>query len=215
MKTATLIALGAIVAGASAGSPFTVFDNQASFEAAAMGTLTEDFNSATPQTLNNGVSVHIGFVSVQHIGSDGNSFIDDGSGSNNIDGSQYLDIFVGPEFIGIFPAESFEITFPYEVLAAGFDLFDFFSAGSSAGAEIYADGVLVTDTVTEGLAGTNGMAGGFLGFTSATPFSTLTFASTSGFGEAFGIDNLQYSIPAPGAVALFGFVGLAGVRRRR
>ena len=215
MKTAPLIALGAIAIASHAGATTTINNDAATFDAAAGGLVLETFDAATPVVLNGNTPTTAGTVTVEHVGSDGNSFIDDGTGANNIDGTQFLDIFVGPEFVPIFPRESFDITLPYAVTAVGFDLADFFSTGTSFGSDISLDGVVITDTVAQGLAATNGAAAGFLGFVSDTPFTTLTFSSDDGFGEAFGIDNLQYSIPAPGTLAVVGAAGLVGVRRRR
>lgn len=36
-----------------------------------------------------------------------------------------------------------------------------------------------------------------------------------GFGPTTYVDNLSWTVPAPGAAALFGFAGLVGLRRRR
>ncbi len=40
-------------------------------------------------------------------------------------------------------------------------------------------------------------------------------AFDGGAGDAFGIDDLRFTVPAPGSVALMGFGGLALARRRR
>lgn len=45
--------------------------------------------------------------------------------------------------------------------------------------------------------------------------TTTTFAGTTGTAASFTITQLEYVIPGPGAAALFGLAGLAGVRRRR
>ena len=145
MKTAPLIALGAIAIASHAGATTTIYNDAATFGAAAGGLVLETFDAATPVVLNGHTPPTAGTVTVEHVGSDGNSFIDDGTGANNIDGTQFLDIFVGPEFVPIFPRESFDITLPYAVTAVGFDLADFFSTGTSFGSDISLDGVVITD----------------------------------------------------------------------
>jgi len=210
------IAAGAPV-GASAHASITLYTDVTDFVNAAGGAVDfENLNDGTPQTLNAGAPVDIGLVTVEHIGSDGNSFIADGTGANAIDATTHLDIFVGPEFAGIFPAESFRVTFPYAVNAVGFEIADFFSAGSSFGADVFAGDAFAFNTAAQGLAGVNGVVPPtFIGITSPTPFGFIEFSSDEGFGEAFGVDNLLFAIPAPGAAWAFAFAGLAAARRRR
>ena len=217
MRTTSLAALaGVAVAAASASAVITVFNDEATYLAAAGPLVFEDFNTATPGVLNAGVVTPAGTVTVEHIGSDGNSFIETGAGANGIDGSMHLDIFIGPEFAGIFPAELFRINLPNPVTAASFELADFFSAGSSEGADVFAGSDFVLNTRAEGLAGTNGIVPPtFIGFTSDTPFDSILFGSDLGFGEAFGIDNLTYSVPAPASAGLLALAGLTASRRRR
>ncbi len=45
--------------------------------------------------------------------------------------------------------------------------------------------------------------------------TTTSFAGTTGTNASFTITQLEYVIPSPGAAALFGLAGLAGIRRRR
>jgi|GEM_PF-1155415 len=52
-----------------------------------------------------------------------------------------------------------------------------------------------------------------VGFVSDTPFDTITLIATA--GDSFGIDNVSYGIPSPGAGALLAIGGLAAARRRR
>ena len=208
---------GAWIACAGAHGAVTVYnDDLAGFLAAAGPTQIEDFNSATPgTTINTGPPIAVGAVTVEHVGSDGNSFFSAGADPNNIDGTTHLDIFVGPEFVPIFPAESFVITLPFAVTAAGFEIADFFSGGTSFGSDVFAGDEFAFNTTAEGLAGTNGaIPATFIGFVSDTPFSTITFSSNDGFGEAFGIDNLRF-VPSPGPAALCLLAGALGARRRR
>lgn len=48
----------------------------------------------------------------------------------------------------------------------------------------------------------------FFGFTSPTPFTTVTFDALA--NDVYGIDNVTYGVPAPGILALLG-IGLAGI----
>lgn len=63
----------------------------------------------------------------------------------------------------------------------------------------------------------------FYGFTSVTPFTTVTLTGNTGFGDTFGIDDISYSaqavggVPEPATWALMvaGFGLLGGSLRRR
>lgn len=200
---------------ATAQAAVIVYNTEATFLANSGSVVLEDFNSATPVVLNAGVNQATGSVSVRHDGSDSNSFISDATGTNNIDATTHLDIFVGPEVPGFFPAETFTITLPAPATAAGFEIADFFSVASSEGANVSAGSDFAFNTAAEGLAATGGaVPAGFIGFTSDTPFTDIVFNSDAGFGEAFGIDNLVYN-PEPSTLAILSLAGVAVIRRRR
>ena len=57
---------------------------------------------------------------------------------------------------------------------------------------------------------------GFYSTDSAITSLTISAAPSSGTGDIYPTaDNLQFAVPAPGAMALLGLAGLAGIRRRR
>ncbi len=170
-----------------------IFDDEAEFVLAAGAGVLEDFNDIAEMTLEPGMPIGVGSLTLEHKGCCEMTFVRPGTASNNVDGTRYLDVFViGPDPV-VFPlGEGLRITFPTEVVAVGFDLADSFSLSLSFGADVIADGELILNTWVEGLAGSNGPSAGFLGFTSEEPIGYIEFSTPSSFGEAFGIDNIRY-----------------------
>lgn len=67
------------------------------------------------------------------------------------------------------------------------------------------------DTIT--LFSGNGASLITAGFINPAGFTTVTIRATA--GDSFGIDNVDYGVPAPGAASLLALSGLAAARRRR
>lgn len=61
-----------------------------------------------------------------------------------------------------------------------------------------------------------GLANSFYGFSRDGGINDIAGVTiTNNDGGGIGLDNLRFTIPTPGAMALFGFAGLASIRRRR
>lgn len=220
MKTRSFVpaVLATVVVPAFATT--TVFTTQPAFDAAAGPTVLEDLNSiTTTAALIAGVDTPAGSVLVRHDGSDDTSFLDDGTGPNPVNATGYIDAFVAPEVndFFVFPEERLTITLPVASTAFAFDYAEAFSSSNTGGVDVFADGVFVFNTRILGIGGTGtAVPATFLGFTSDTPFTTISFASPPiVFGETFGIDNLRYIIPTPASATLLAAGALFATRRRR
>lgn len=226
-RVCAIVSASAVALSASAAlGQFTVFNSRAAFNAAAGAVSVEDFNALEAPFLLPGASVPFQAGLVQLISpTEGSQFIEEGSGPNNIDGTTHLDLFVAPADFGL-PEEKLTVRLAAPATAFGFDFFDFFSSSFGAGVDVIVNGEVVFNTQALGL--TNNTPSGavgplFLGFTSLSQFTEITFASPAEgpgglppFGEIFGIDNLTFNVvPTPGAAALLGLGGVAAARRRR
>ncbi len=119
------------------------------------------------------------------------------------------DVSIVNEQLGLFPDDafggtpSFTLTFDSPVTAFGADTFF-----------INSDLPVTVDGQTFGTATDIGLVGdGFIGFTSPTPFSSVTFGPEF---DSFRLDNLTFDVvPEPTSLALLGLGGLTLLRRRR
>lgn len=208
----------AVIVFSGVASAQTATTNEAEWLAQLSGPVSvEDFNSSTPTVFLGGVANQFsGFTLTAE--NDGASFLTDGTGGNNIDGTNHLDLFVAPAVPDFGLArESALLTFDEPTTAVAFDFADLFSSSGTQGVDFLIDGVLIGNTNDLGVGANGGVvASTFIGIYSDTAFTTLEFASPDpAFGETFGVDNLRIEVPAPGAAALAGLAGVVAVRRRR
>lgn len=226
-RVCAIVGASAVAMSASAAlGQFTFFNNRAAFNAAAGAVSVESFNALEAPFLLPGENVPFQAGLVQLISpTEGSQFIEEGLAPNNIDGTNYLDLFVAPADFGL-PEEKLTIRLSAPATAFGFDFFDLFSSSFGSGIDVIVNGEVVFNTQALGITN-NSPAGAvgplFLGFTSLSQFTEITLASPAEgpdgfppFGEIFGVDNLTFNaIPTPGAAALLGLGGLAAARRRR
>lgn len=194
-------AVGALsVAGLATAGTATVFTDVASFMAnVQMGSFTNDFATApvgASGPLNfgpvNGFAYTVGAV---------------GAGTNQL--------FNDPGIISTDSAlDAIVVTFtgaPVTAVGGNFWASDinFFPTGTDITISL-SDGTNVSYTST----GPND----FRGFISDVAITSMTIDAPEGLGNAWAtMDNLIVgaAVPAPGAVAVLGLAGLAGIRRRR
>lgn len=212
-----LAAAAALVSAVPGLAAVTSFTDRTSFEAAAGTLVTQDFNAVAADTsFNNQTLAFAGFTvrgddPLNQAG--GFNFVDvpplDNalSPSNfSVDGTTLLNAVVFPN------STSVTFTFNRAITAVGFDtrrMNNFATLAQIAvGGETLIPGELPL----------------FLGYVSATPFTTLTISGQPGaqFGDAFSIDNFSFSanaVPEPSSWAMliagFGLVGASGRRRLR
>lgn len=106
------------------------------------------------------------------------------------------------------------IDLPMPAQALGFDVIDFGDWPDSTG-------VLIL-TLENGESMTAAISGGpngnvqFFGLLSPVAFTNVVlYSEAASGGDNYGIDHIEYGgVPAPGAIALFGIVGLCSRRRR-
>lgn len=127
-----------------------------------------------------------------------------------------------PNDEGSRPAGQLFFDFDMTVLSFGFSIVDLESATIEASSlEFYLGGSLVeTVDFSDFLAGGSRDNGVVVGDNSINLVSE--FAVAGGYdqlvinvGGSMGFDNITYTVPAPGALALFGFGGALVARRRR
>jgi hypothetical protein len=192
------------------------FNTRASWEMGISDPITtEDFNSIGTGSLSLGAN-NLGAIVVTVSSPDSvvaNNAINSG-GMQDVNGSDYYRADVddaGGDQV------SFTITFPTPVTAWAFD-FNQLNNNNSG------QRVIVTfDDVNTGLRGLTGVADGFIGWTSDTPFTFVAFnALGSSQGDTFGIDDLSF-VPVPfefeaglglGALAIL-WGGNYALRKRR
>ena len=203
MNKGMLLALAstATLAATAASAQVTQYTTQAAFTAASGATTLRDFNNfqagtvVSPATTIPGVSVT----------TTGDAFIGSGTGGFNVNGSNYLDI-------NLDPGETFTFTFSTAIRSFAAD---FFSLNN---------GIPLRTSVTVGGQTFSPIASDFLGYTSATPFTSVIFsvAATAGTNDEFGLDNLRVGtalapVPEPAAWAMMiaGFAVAGFAMRRR
>ena len=208
--TIALSAILAILAGTSARAEFTVFDDRAEFLAATLQSTTESFDSWVKDTGFHTNAVDVGAFTLSMTPGAGTIYnlIDappQKSNSTNLNGTTHLMVFTDT---GIDLTFSFDQ--PITAFGADFkginDEFErtLFSAG---GVFITVPGEPVNLQLT------------FFGFTSDTPFDSLTFHGVR--NDIYGIDDVTFgtalrvpAVPEPGSMAMLG-IGLAGVAAAR
>ncbi len=194
--------------------PTIVLVAAAAATAPALGQLSFEFNEATFDAgLSNPFEYGFdGFPDTSYSGAEAAAGVDFGfftvtasdvssiSGDLNVT-NQILNIFLDNN-----NAPSYTLTFDSPVTAFGADY------GVPNG--ISGDTIVTVDGMTNSISQIGLVSTGFLGITSANPFTEITFGP--GSFDNFSIDNLTFDlVPEPSSAAIFGLVGLASLRRRR
>lgn len=198
-------ATSTLALSSAAHASITQYSTRAAFNSASGATVIQSFNSFAP-TVNafNGHAFDFGdFSAINGVNSSaGGSIVSPGVVNGSV------------EILGVTKIANAQITFTFDfpITALGFDAdnfadqrFESLIFDNAAG-----DTVVVFDAVDQVR---------FWGFTSDTPFTTLTVRQT-GFSaggtnsDGFTIDDVTYT-PTPGAAALLGLGGLVASRRRR
>ncbi len=127
-----------------------------------------------------------------------------------------------PDDEGNRPAGQLIIDFDMSVASFGFHVVDLESeVAENSSLEFYMDNALVeTVDFAEFLAGGTHDNGVVYGNNSINLIEEFTVAGgydrvVINLGGSMGFDNINYTVPAPGALALFGMGAAMGVRRRR
>lgn len=184
-----------------------VYTDRVAWESAVSGDIaTENFNSITPFNMVSGINT-VGNIGFEIFGTTSLNRIDDGSDSNNIDGSNYyhghLDFNLGPPTLDILVTPT---------LAFGAD----WKSTNSLGG-LFLIILDVTFDLSDYLSGDDG----FFGVVSDSAFSEIDLETRLGSAEQFGMDNFSYSVatsvPEPASLALMGFgiVGLMLSRKKK
>ena len=227
MKFYKLAAAAAVVLVSSTvnAAVVNVYDNRVDFRAASGTTaVTEDFNAEVVGTsFNDGAILDLGGFTLERTGTVAfGGEIQDGAGAFNIDGTNFANVQTAT-FLG-----DLIITFVEPIFAFGLDLYDFnneFSAGDpTLRTTIWLNGEIGGVPFSAGVpltAEPDVSLSRFLGFTSDTSFTSISFVPNAGpNGDAFGIDNIEYgvsTVPVPAAAWLFGsaILGMFGFSRRK
>ena len=202
-STFVLVITGQAFAGIS------VFTDRASWELAVGAPIaTEDFNAVAEQDFS-GSSLSTPLLTVfETPNPDATSSAEIvAGGSFSVDGTTFIDVNTGPMPGNVVGFNGF----------AGGNIFawaaDFADPFSGPGVDIVVgDDRIPTDLIP-------GIATGFIGFVlpgaSASEVTIEFNGSGGGVLELYGIDNVSFAVPSPGAAVLMGLAGIAGVRRRR
>ena len=212
-----LLVFGNVNGNVNANAALTTFTDRTAWETAVGSFTSENFN-ATPETdpIPNNTVFDVGAYNVFYTTSGGidetNNFILDNDSLASIDGTIFLSLMVdigGPD-----TTTALELRFdaPIGAFAADWNaVSNTSSLTSSAGGM----SINLSDLLGPAPAGftTPFQDGGFLGFTSDTLFSTITFSAA--IGDVFVLDNTAFStattpIPVPSTAGLFG-TGLLGL----
>ena len=211
---ATVAFGGAVPASAAT----TIYNNRASFSAAAGDTTVETFNSFRGQNDFRTTPINLAAFSLVGFGNQGDRNRIDPSPTfsfGSIDGTALVNAFTAgtgaTQFAG--GRGGFDINFNAPIFAFGAD----FTGFGGADTQITAAGSSV-NFPAQGL-----FTKGFLGFTSDTAFTNIHFEGSPGKGDGFFFDNATFSSPAVAAAVpepstwalmLIGF-GAVGYEMRR
>ena len=214
------VALAVLTTLPASAQTLTAYTDRAAFGAAAGALTTQTFNAFGADTSFQNVPLVVGDFSIVGLGSaqlnrnyiDVSPFMFPTQGTG--DGTPFAALLVAAG-----GGSQVTISFADAITAWGADFGDL-SQGNVQRTSITVGGASLIP------ASTNMTAVRFYGFTSDTPFTSLTFNST-GMNDGFGIDNVSYAfaarapaaaVPEPSAWAMmiggFGAIGL-GLRRRR
>ena len=199
-----MLALSVAVALPHATASLTIYTDRTAWENAVGNIfMTENFNSVTPFDLSDGLN-DVGLFDIFVVGTANltfpNSIIDPNITPNslNIDGTTFLR---GASLPASFPT----LIFSDPIIGFGADWTSPTSAGMLT-LQILGD-VVEFDV--------HAPLGGFLGVVSDTLFTEVAMPAENAFTEGYGMDNVSFAIPAPGALAFIALAGLMGTRRRR
>lgn len=206
-------AVAVLVSSTASAALVTPYTDRTLFQAAAGATVTEDFNSVAVGTSFIGTPLDLGGFTLERTISDfgplPTGIIDDGTGAFNVNGTNFASVQTAT-FIG-----DLVLNFDAPIFAFGLDLKGFNDLVLRT--SIWLDGEAYPGLTTEPA----DSPFRFLGFTSDTSFTSITFLANEGDGDAFGIDNIEYStvsaVPVPAAAWLFGsaILGMFGFSRRK
>jgi hypothetical protein len=201
--SAICFALAASAFAIQASAATAIYTDRSLWEAALTGTInTEDFNGVTPVAIATDTVTSIGSLSIETTNTTGFTQINDGSGGQTVNGSNYLQLLIDGS-----PIRSANLIFPEKIFAWGMDF------------NHSADQTHVTfaDVIEMPIAPHN--TSGFVGFISDTSFDQVALTDPYISFSAIGMDNISYvsAIPVPAAVWLFGsgLIGLIGIARRK
>ena len=210
------LAAAALGAATSASAQVTTYTSRSAFSAAAGPLTTQTFNSYTTDTSFRTTPLTFpGFTLA-------------GAGAGQLS-ENFID--VPPLQFAIFNVDGTPIVNAFTSSASSV-IFTFLAPITAFGADFasFQDGIVRSSIVINGQTIIPDVAGAensntvrFLGYTSSTPFTTVTFNGT--VGDGFGIDNVSFSsavtaaVPEPGTWALmltgFGAVGFTMRRRQK
>lgn len=205
-KNISLIAAAAAVAMAAGASnaAITIHTSLASFNAATTGQATDGFTGfSITGTTADPITRVVGPYSYRADVSPVGLFFGAGTVANPwLSTNTATDSIIFDSFTG-------------GVTAVGGNFFGSNIAGQFQLGDVLVTAVDSSGSVSQTIVGAQ--VGSFLGFVSNGALTSVTISAVQPAGGPLWptVDNLVLAVPTPGAVALFGLAGVAGLRRRR